>query len=737
MDEQQRNEIQVTVEDVTYFRPDTGFTVFDCNLNGELVTAVGALGQQVVEGEKLHLYGRWDVHASFGRQFRVEQCVPVLPTTAADLLTYLSSGTVKGVGKATALKIVDAFGEQTMDIMANHPERLATIKGISRDKAEKICEEFKKEFAVREVMIALGSIGLTSAESLAAYKSFGTGAVQKVKENPYILCGIGARIGFERMDQLASTFPNPPKPMYRMKAGVLYVLRHNLFNSGHTCIPRDRLIEPSSSLLGASSEQLENAIDELLEEKKLIQCVIKKREFLFLPELYHAEMSASQRLQVMLQFPPAGTEITEDDIVRLEDKTGVHYEELQRKAIKTAMEKGVLILTGGPGTGKTTTLNGILTLMEKNGLDVALAAPTGRAAKRMSEVTGKEAKTIHRLLEVEWTEDDRSSFARNVQNPIDADAVIVDELSMVDVVLFSHLLDALPLGCRFVMVGDCDQLPPVGAGSVLHDLIKSQLLPTVQLEEVFRQAMESLIVSNAHKIVHGEYPALNIHDNDFFFMERRQSFGVVQTVQELCASRLPKAYGYSPLMDIQVLCPSRKGDCGTVNLNRVLQNALNPASERKTEFESKGRILRLGDKVMQTKNNYNLQWTREDETGTGVFNGDIGIIQEIKPIASSIKVLFEDRLVTYSFEAAAELELAYAVTVHKSQGSEFEAVVMPVFHVAPQLSYRNLLYTAVTRAKKKLILVGSREQICMMVDNNKKTRRFSALKTFLLGEDEE
>lgn len=731
-----RVEIQGTVDDITYFRPDTGFTVFDMECDGELVTAVGVLAQQISVGEKLHLYGRWDVHASFGSQFRVEQCMPVLPATASEMLNYLSSGTVKGIGKATALKIVDAFGEQTMDILENHPERLATIKGISKSKAEKICEEFRKEFAVREVIIALGALGITPAESLAVYKVFGASSVQKVRENPYILCGIGARIGFERADQIAGAMANPPKPMYRMKAGILYVLRHNLFNSGHTCVPRDRLLEPSASLLSADTSQIENAIDELLEERKIVQCEMKGRKFLFLPEVYHAEKSAAERLQVMLRFPPAGANTTEQDIDKLEEQTGIHYEQRQRQAILTAMQKGVLILTGGPGTGKTTTLNGILTLMEKNGLDVALTAPTGRAAKRMSEVTGEEAKTIHRLLEVEWTENEQSSFARNVQNPIEADAVIVDELSMVDIVLFSNLLDALPLGCRLVMVGDCDQLPPVGAGCVLHDLIQSKLLPTVQLEEVFRQAMESLIVSNAHRIVHGDYPILNVHDNDFFFMERRQPFQVVQTVRELCSSRLPKAYGYSPLMDIQVLCPSRKGECGTVNLNRVLQDALNPASEKKDEFESRGRILRVGDKVMQTKNNYNLQWTRGSETGTGVFNGDIGIIKEIKHASAVINVLYEDRLATYSFEAATELEHAYAVTVHKSQGSEFEAVVMPVFRVVPQLSYRNLLYTAVTRAKKKLILVGSREQIGAMVDNNKKTRRFSALKTFLLGEDE-
>ena len=573
---------------------------------------------------------------------------------------------------------MEAFGDRTFDILENEPERLATIKGISREKAHKICEEFKKQFAVREVMIALESIGMTPAECLAAFRKFGASAIDRIHENPYILCSEDIHMGFERADVIAQAMPNRPDAIHRVRAGVIYVLRHNLHN-GHTCIPREKLLTPSRDLLNTDTDTIEIALDGLLEDRQLVSKTIGSREFIFLPSVYSAEKSAAERIRIMLRFPPAG----------------------------------------------------ILTLFERDGLDVALAAPTGRAAKRMSELTGKEAKTIHRLLEVEWTENDRPVFARDARNPLEADAVIVDELSMVDI----SLLEALPLGCRLVMVGDSDQLPPVGAGNVLQDLIQSGLLPTVQLTEVFRQAMESLIVTNAHRIVNGETPVLDRNDADFFFMHRPAPYLAERTVTELCAARLPKAFGYSPISDIQVLCPSRKGDLGTVNLNRVLQGVLNPPEKKKQEITINGRILRTGDKVMQTKNNYDLPWTRDGENGSGVFNGDVGILERIEHASSTLYVLFDDRTAMYSFESAAELELAYAITVHKSQGSEFEAVVMPVLNVVPQLSYRNLLYTAVTRAKSKMILVGSRDVVHRMVENDKKTRRFSALRAFLTEED--
>ena len=411
--------------------------------------------------------------------------------------------------------------------------------------------------------------------------------------------------------------------------------------------------------------------------------------------------------------------------------TGIEYEEQQRRAIETALSRRLLILTGGPGTGKTTTLNGILALYEKRKLRVLLAAPTGRAAKRMSEVTGREAKTLHRLLEVQFGDNDRQSFARNAENPLDADAVIVDELSMVDVQLFWGLLNALPLGCRLIMVGDSDQLPPVGAGNVLQDIIASGLLPVVALTQVFRQAMESLIVTNAHRIVGGDYPVLDAKDRDFFFLQRDNVFSAAETLVDLYTNRLPKAYGYDPVDDIQIICPSRKGEVGTISLNRALQQKLNPPSKEKDEIQSLGRVLRVGDKVMQIKNNYDIIWMRNGQTGEGVFNGDIGVVLAVNQTANICKVRFDDRTALYPFENLKELEHAYAVTVHKSQGCEFEAVLMPAIGVVPQLCYRNLLYTAVTRARSRMIVVGSRALLEAMVDNDKKTRRYSALCYFL------
>ncbi|MBS7361227.1 MAG: Flp pilus assembly complex ATPase component TadA, partial [Oscillospiraceae bacterium] len=436
-------------------------------------------------------------------------------------------------------------------------------------------------------------------------------------------------------------------------------------------------------------------------------------------------------IKQLLKFPPAGRPAPEKEVDRLEKQTGIKYGKRQREAIITAVEKGMLILTGGPGTGKTTTLNGILRFFEEDGLKVALAAPTGRAAKRMSEVTGRNAKTIHRLLEVEWDKNDRPQFSRNARNPLEANAVILDELSMVDITLFSSFLEALPIGCRLIMVGDSDQLPPVGAGNVLHDLISSGEIPVVELKEVFRQAMESLIVENAHRIVKGDAPLLIVSDKDFFFIQNESPFLAAKTVTDLCTARLPKAYGYSPLDNIQVICPSRMGDSGTYNLNRMLQSALNPQDAAKAEITVAGTVFREGDKVMQTRNNYNIEWTSSDSEGTGIFNGDIGMLRKIDMRTRTVDIMFDDRKAVFPFESLQELELAYAVTVHKSQGNEFDVVVMPVAGVPPRLAYRNLLYTGVTRAKKMLVLVGSKRQVCAMAANDKKARRYSALEHFL------
>ncbi len=678
--------------------------------------------------------GEWTSHPVFGSQFKVSEFERKMPKSAADMLRYLSAGTVKGIGPATANKIVDRFGDETFDVIENSPERLAEIRGITIEKAESISNEFKSQFAVREVMIFFEKYGMTPTECLAVFKVFGVGSVERISENPYLLCNEKIGLSFNRADEIAEKFSAASNPIYRKRAGIVHIIRHNLVN-GHTCLPRNKIIAPACEMLSCREEEAESVIDALIEDKELIEDEFDFKKFLFLPSVYETEKNISDRIKVMLAFPPPEGRPVEEDIDEIEKKQGIRFEKKQRLAIMTAVKKGLLVLTGGPGTGKTTTLNGIIELYEKRKLRVLLDAPTGRAAKRMSEVTGREAKTLHRLLEVVWGENDRQKFSRNMQNPLECDAVIIDELSMVDVHLFWGLLDALPLGCRLIMVGDSDQLPPVGAGNVLQDIISSDLLPVVALTEVFRQALESLIVTNAHKIVRGEYPDLSKTDRDFFFMQRDNIASAASTVSDLYINRLPKAYGYDPVNDIQILCPSRKGELGTVSLNAVLQKKLNPPSPDKEEYELGGRIFREGDKVMQIKNNYDILWSKDGQQGTGIFNGDIGTIVIINQTRKTMKIAFDDKVAVYPFENVKELEHAYAIAVHKSQGCEFEAVIMPVCSVISQLSYRNLLYTAVTRAKTRMILVGSKQQVMAMVDNDKKTRRYSALKHFLIRKD--
>ena len=722
------------VEELVFRREDSGFTILDISTeDGELITVVGVL-PDMAAGEEVHFLGQWDNHPSFGRQFKAEVVERTMPSTAAQMLKYLASGAIKGIGPSTANKIVEEFGEDTFDILENHPEMLAKIKGITRDKADKISEEFARTTAVREIMVRLETIGFSANESIDVFRVLGANSVARINENPYLVCIPEIGLSFDRAEAIAGGLSVAPDPSYRIKAGIIHVVTHNLGN-GHTCLPREKLLSPCAELLDIDKDTVDITMDALVSEKQLSTCELDGVEFVFLPYIYEAEYKAAQHIKMMVTFPPAGRETLAQEIDNIERDNGIKYEALQREAIVTAVERGVLILTGGPGTGKTTTLNGILELFERDGLNVVLCAPTGRAAQRMSEITGKEASTIHRLLEAERNSGDRMHFARDCHNPIDADVVIVDELSMVDIVLFSALLDAIPIGCRLIMVGDADQLPPVGAGNVLHDLIESGLLPTVELTEVFRQAMQSLIVTNAHRIVRGEEPELSSVDNDFFHMERTNGMQVATDIVSLYKNRLPKAYGYNPVLDIEVLCPSKKGDVGTANLNHLLQEAVNPVAKGKNELKTMTRTFREGDKVMQVKNNYNIPWVKKDgrreEKGEGIFNGDTGILIEINRNGGYMKIDFDGRIATYPAESFKELELAYAMTVHKSQGSEFEAVIMPIIDVPPRLLYRNLFYTAVTRARSKMITIGSRDAIMMMVENDRKIKRYSALKYFL------
>ncbi len=732
-DNQEEELLSGVVESVVYQNTVNCFTVLEINCGGNIIIAVGVLSD-ITAGEEVELRGKWDTHATFGRQFKISSCVRKLPDTAAKLFRYLASGTVKGIGPKTAAKIIKEFGEEAFDVLEHEPERLAAINGISKKKAIEISAEFNSQYAMRKIMLALEEFGVSPAEAAAIYKLFGINALDIIRENPYILCGQVRGFDFERAEKLKNDMALSPSADHRNSAGILYIVSHNIYNNGHTCIPREKIVPPATSLLEISPEETEAAVDRLIEEKRLFSVEIEGEPFLFLPDIYNAERSIAQQLQRAVKYTPTSEKKTDAAIRTLEDEFGIEYAEKQIEAIRTAAQKGLLILTGGPGTGKTTTVRGIISIFEKQNIRIVLCAPTGMATKRMSEVTGRDAKTIHRLLEVEWSEEDKPVFRRNAQNPLSAGAVIVDEVSMVDVELMASLLDAVPLGCRIIMVGDDDQLPSVGPGNVLRDIIASGVMPVVCLTEIFRQAQQSLIVMNAHRIINGDLPVLNRTDSDFFFMRRENQVQTAKTVRDLVSMRIPEAYGFSPVGDIQVLCPSKKGECGTASINKQLQEVLNPRSTAKSELRTpSGRIFREGDRVMQIKNNYNIHWQKDGEEGDGIFNGDIGIIRKINFVTGIMQIDFDERIAEYPTDNLAELELAYAVTVHKSQGSEYPVVIIPVIDCPPQLIYRNLLYTAVTRAKKILIIVGDEERVYSMTRNNKRNRRYSALKTFLLS----
>ena len=720
-----------TVEEVSFYNEDTGFCVAEINTGEEGVTVVGAIGEIAV-GTEVECEGKWDLHPTFGRQFRAENVRQTLPSDASGILRYLSSGIIKGIRESTAQKIVEAFGAGTFDVIENEPERLAELKGISISKARKISEDFKMKFASREAIIELTALGLSQHQALKAYNLLKSDAIDIIKANPYALIGSAIGISFDKADEIVDNLSDKPPFDYRAQAAMVHIVSHNLSN-GHTCVPRDKIFAPACKFLGCEDDIVDIALDNAIENKTLVQCKLDGREFLFLPQIYAAESSIAQRINIMVKYPPRQNEIFSSEVYAFEEANNIEFDEKQRRAIEIAVEKGLLILTGGPGTGKTTTLRGIISLMKNRGLRVALTAPTGRAAQRMEELCGFEAKTIHRLLEVEYQEGSETpDFVHNLKNPLDYDAVIVDELSMVDVTLFSALLDALPLHCRLIMVGDKNQLPPVGAGNVLSDLIESNIIDVITLDKIFRQAMESRIVTNAHRVVNGEMPVIdNSFDSDFFLLKEDSRYNAPKKILDLVTHRLPSSYGFDPMSDIQVLCPSRMGECGTQNINAIIQAQLNPPSKNKKEIHYKGYTLREGDRVMQIKNNYDVPWFKANENGQGVFNGDIGILTRIDMANDIINVKFDDKEAMYSIENVKEIELAYAMTVHKSQGSEFDAVVMPVISTPEKLAYRNLFYTALTRAKELIVLVGNEQGIRKMVENNRKAKRFSALKFFI------
>ena len=663
------------------------------------------------------------------RPLRALELERSLPEDEEEIFSYLSSGICKGVGPATAQHIVDRFGAETLDILERDPERLNTIKGITSKKAREIAEGFRQHMGLRRLMAFLAQYQLPPVLAMHLRRLYGGEALEMVRQNPYLLAGDGWGVAFSAADEIAMSLGLAADSGCRVEAAVAYELGHNE-NNGHVFLPRNKLLDATCRLLDCGLEPVEAALDALIQRGAVVQEHVAKVDACYLRRLWEAELSACTRLNVLLTAEADESRAAEQAVREIEGEQGVTYAPQQRQAVELAARRGVLILTGGPGTGKTTTLRGIVALFRRMGLDTVLAAPTGRAAKRMSELSDSEAQTIHRLLGVKWDENTREPvFSKTEKEPLEADAVIVDEMSMVDLPLFSALLRALRPGTRLVLVGDADQLPSVGAGNVFSDLIRSGRVETVFLREVFRQAEQSAIIRNAHAVNLGQPPALASNQGDFFFLCRREAERTVSTVVELCKTRLPGGMGI-PADQIQVLSPMRKGPSGTVRLNGCLQEALNPKEAGKRELPWGDRLFREGDRIMQTRNDYDVIWEREDgSVGSGIFNGDMGRIEKIDPSGEVLDLAFDDgRRAVYGIDQLSELELAYAVTVHKAQGSEYRCAVLAAMPSAQSLMVRGVLYTALTRARELLVVVGDDAVLRSMAANDRQQRRYSGLR---------
>lgn len=731
----EQTEINGIISSVIYLNDENGYAVVRMETDsGEMVTAVGCL-PYIAPGEMISAEGSWVTHAQHGRQFKIEQSNRLLPTSADGIYEYLAGSTVKGIGPATAALIVDRFKEKSLDILEMHPEKLAEIKGISLTKAKDLSASFKKQAGVRRLTEFLCAYGIKPLVALKLYRAYGSAALETVHENPYIISASHIGASFAEADNLALELGIEGDSINRISAAVLFELQHNSGN-GHCFIPRDKLIAATSQLISVPADLVSDAIDSLSENGGLVCDKVANLNVCYLTELYEAETYTAERLKSMVGLKTKSSANIERLITKLESLYDISYAPLQKQSIELALNNRILVITGGPGTGKTTILKGILSLYDELELETLLAAPTGRAAKRMSELTGREASTIHRLLGAKMAEDGETVvFSKHEGDPLNCDALVLDECSMVDITLMSSLLKALKPGCRLVLVGDADQLPSVGPGNVFSDIIRSQTVPTVRLTEIFRQKGDSRIVRNAHMINRGEHPDFEANTGDFFRLRRLKGGTAVETIVELCARRLPENMKI-PSASIQVLSPTRKGETGTVNLNKRLQAALNPPSESKKEKLFGEAVFRVGDRVIQTKNNYDTIWkTKGGVSGAGVYNGDIGTIAQIDPITETLTVDFEDKLATYSFEMLNELEHAWALTVHKSQGSEYRAVVLALSGDVQMLLTRGVLYTAVTRAKELLIMVGDDNIAHRMIDNNKQSRRYSALRLRLVADD--
>lgn len=721
-------DIEGVVEEIIFRNEQNGYTVLELSTQGLVVTAVGYM-PYVNIGERIKIEGEWVEHPDYGEQIRVLNYETLAPTTLEGIEKFLSSGLIPGIGPVTARKIVKKFGVDSLNIIETAPERLKEIKGLSDEKIKRICEAYEMQKGIKEVMVFLQGYGISTAMAIKIYKEYGNNAIEIIKQNPYRLADDIFGIGFKTADKIAENLGVDPHSLYRISSGTRYVLMQYAAN-GHTYVPKELLKKEAASLLEVSEEEVEDSFVLLVQNEKIhIETFEDDTVGIYYIPYYIAELHTAERLfnMTLMENEDLGIDV-QKEIRNFEKETGILLAENQKLAVEEAVKNSVVVITGGPGTGKTTIINCIIRIFEKAGKKVALAAPTGRAAKRITEATGKEAKTIHRLLEYTYSEEEGKGFNKNEKDPLKYDVIIVDEASMVDILLMNALLKALPIGAKLILVGDADQLPSVGAGNVLRDIIDSGIVKVIRLKEIFRQQKQSLIVVNAHKINNGEYPTYNDKNSDFFFINANTQEDILKTILELVTNRLPKAYGFHPINDIQVLTPMRKGIIGVHNLNLELQKALNPHDKTKAEKIMKEFVFRVGDKVMQIKNNYKIKWKKGDEEGEGVFNGDIGIIQSIDEELQELTVYFDDeKFVTYDFSDLNELNLSYAITVHKSQGSEFPVVIMPITYGPPMLLTRNLLYTAVTRAKKLVILVGQEKYLKFMIDNNRISKRYSGL----------
>ncbi len=724
-------EIEAVVEHILFRNASNGYTVAELISEDTVFTANGIM-PLIEPGDRVTVAGEWTLHPVYGEQFSVSLYEKQLPQTEEDIIAYLSSGNIKGVGKKTAARIVDRFGLDTFDVIENHHEWLADVKGVTVDKAESISESFRESFELRTLMMFSRDY-FGPAAAMRVYRKWGGAAVEMLQTDPYSLCGEDG-ISFDTAEAIAERLGIKKTEPSRVRAGVIKCLKDALSN-GHTFLPEDTLLKVSAGYLGVGTENVFAAVELLSTEGQVVRTLIDGRPVCFATEMFDAERRIAGRL---LSLNEGCISVPRSDVKsfinRLELEFDITYADKQREAIEKALLNGVMVLTGGPGTGKTTVVRAIISIFEMIGFDVALAAPTGRAANRLSEATSHEAKTIHRLLETDFdpADEHRHFFRRSARDPLDEDVVIVDEASMIDVQLADSLLDSLKKGSRLILVGDSDQLPSVGAGSVLGDIICSERFATVRLSDIFRQASESAIVMAAHDIIDGRVPELDRRDSDFFFLERTPEQAAA-LICDLLERRLPAAYG-NDSQGAQVICPTHNGACGTKKLNQMIQEHLNPRKKSVREIKYKSTSFRPGDKVMQIRNNYEIEWKKGNEIGLGIFNGDIGRIVSVSTSERTVTVSFDGRITEYSESGLDDLELAYAITIHKSQGCEFPIVIIPVTEYFDRLYTRNLLYTAVTRAQKMVIITGSRDGLTAMVGNDRHAIRYTALAHFICGE---